>query len=259
MKLRRKQKKPDKGAPRWMVTYSDMMTLILVFFILLFSMSQIDLVKFEAIAESFRNRMVFEFYPSPVPMDNPAETSDPIESEVRSNDIDLPKESYQGAIQQPEESSENDESLDSLLNAVQSFLDEQNLNDVITANHTEEGVVLILQEQVLFESAEANIIDAGKPFLDKVGTLLSNIPNQVRVEGHTDNRPISNYRFPSNWELSAARASSVIRYVIDQQEIQENRFIAVGYGDTRPVVPNTSPENWNKNRRVEIVILEKEQ
>ena len=78
----------------------------------------------------------------------------------------------------------------------------------------------------------------------------------VKVEGHTDSRPISTYRYPSNWELSSARSSSVIRYLIENHGLDSTRFIAVGYGDTRPVVPNTSPENWQKNRRVEIVIMD---
>ncbi|MBM7572843.1 flagellar motor protein MotS [Aquibacillus albus] len=243
MKLRKK-KRLDKGTPKWMVTYADMVTLVLVFFILLFSMSQIDLVKFQAISESFRNRMIFDYYPSSVPNENPTENS-----EI--------KQENEGSIDFDNGERENEQdSLDNLLQEVEAFLDQNNLNNVIAANRTEQGVVLTLQEKLLFESGEAAILSSGMPFLDKVGTLLSNIPNHVRVEGHTDSRPISNFRFPSNWELSGARASSVIRFIIDNNGIDKRRFIAVGYGDTRPIAENNSPENWSKNRRVEIVILE---
>src|SRR5690606_8321240 len=113
-----------------------------------------------------------------------------------------------------------------------------------------------LQERILFDSGQAELKPDGLPFLDKISLLLSKIPNYVRVEGHTDNRPISTVQYPSNWELSGARASSVIRHILDSGEFNPSRFIAAGYGDTRPIVPNTSSENWQKNRRVEIVILE---
>lgn len=261
----KRRKRIDKGAPKWIVTYADMVTLILVFFILLFSMSQIDLVKFQVIAESFKNRMIFDNAPSPIPMENPTENSKVQKESEGSTDLKNSgsESENQDQSQQPvketntnmEEKSEN-HSLDELLKEVQDFLDKNELNNVITANRTEQGVVLILQEKVLFDSGEADIINSGKPFLKKMGMLLSNIPNDVRVEGHTDNRPISNYRFPSNWELSGARASSVIRYVISTNEIDKKRFVAVGYGDTEPLVKNDSPANWSKNRRVEVVILE---
>ena len=128
---------------------------------------------------------------------------------------------------------------------------------IIAATQTERGVVLVLEEQLLFETSRAEILDGAKPFLTKVGTLLTNIPNFVKVEGHTDNRQINTYRYPSNWELSGARASSVIRYIIANTEgLDPKRFTAVAYGDTRPVAPNDSEENWSKNRRVEIVILD---
>jgi chemotaxis protein MotB len=258
MKRREIKKRKNSGAPKWMVTYSDMVTLILVFFILLFSMSQIDLVKFEAISESFQNRMILDFYPSAVPAENPTEHPSIEERGKDTNEFETPSESRD--IKDRDESKEvdkdNQDSLSSLLEEVEAYLDENNLNNVITANRTEQGVVLVLQESILFDSAEAEILDSGMPFLDRIGSLLHDIPNSVKVEGHTDSRPISNFRYPSNWELSGARASSVIRYLIEENEFDESRFSAAGYADTRPAVPNDSPQNWSQNRRVEIVILE---
>lgn len=246
--MRRRKRKKDSGAPKWMVTYSDMVTLILVFFILLFSMSQVDLAKFEAISESFRNRMIFDFFPSPVPMEHPTESPSHSTDGSDSNDFELPERNVT--------TEDEEDSLQNLMTDINQFLDEHALNDVITANRTERGVVLVLQESILFNSGEAEILDSGKPFLEKIGTLLVELPNHVKVEGHTDSRPISNYRYPSNWELSGARASSVIRYLIKENDFVDDRFSAVGYADTRPAVPNTNITNWSKNRRVEIVILE---
>lgn len=253
MNRRRSRRNDDSGAPKWMVTYSDMVTLILVFFILLFSMSQIDSVKFEAISESFRNRMIFDFFPSAIPMDNPTESTSHMESGKNTNEFksptDLPDRSNK----------DNDEdSLDALLQNVDDFLDENDLNNVISANRTERGVVLVLQDSILFDPGEAEILDTGKPFLTKIGTLLSEISNHVKVEGHTDSRPMNSYRYPSNWELSGARASSVIRYLIDENHFDESRFSLAGYGETRPIKPNDNPENMQENRRVEIVILNEE-
>ncbi|WP_077621241.1 flagellar motor protein MotS [Sediminibacillus massiliensis] len=241
----RTKKRTNKGTPKWMVTYADMVTLVLVFFILLFSMSQIDVVKFEALAESFRSSMIFDSYPSPVPLEDPAEKESHQEKEA-------------GELEEEQPLTEADDTLSELLTEIRLFLDEHNLNNDITADRTAEGVVLTLQENVLFESAEAEIIDDGKPFLDKVETLLHNFSNPVRVEGHTDSVPISTYRFPSNWELAGARASSVIRYLIENGDLEDDRFIAVGYGDTRPVADNDTSENRRKNRRVEIIILEEQ-
>src|SRR5699024_92064 len=101
-----------------------------------------------------------------------------------------------------------------------------------------------------------SIRKSGKTVLDKIGYLLADIPNRVEVEGHTDSRPIANYRYPSNWELSGARASRVIMYLLEKYDFDKSRFSAVGYADTQPRVPNDSADNWQKNRRVEIVILD---
>ncbi|WP_226673585.1 flagellar motor protein MotS [Rossellomorea aquimaris] len=235
MKRRRRPASESKGAPRWMVTFSDLITLILVFFILLFSMSQIDIVKFRTIADSFQQRQILEFYPSVIPFDDPS-----AEPEMESEDS-------QG---------KDDQDLNSLLSNIQSYLKENKLSDVIVATRTERGVVLVLQEQALFDSGEATVLEDAYPFLNKVGDLLAGIPNFVKVEGHTDNRPIDTYRFPSNWELSSARASSVIRYLTRTGDLDPTRFIAVGYGDTRPIAPNDTSENLQKNRRVEVIITD---
>ncbi|TMU85940.1 flagellar motor protein MotB [Bacillus sp. BHET2] len=236
MKRRPRKESQPSGAPKWMVTFSDLITLILVFFILLFSMSQIDIVKFRTIADSFQQRQILEFYPSVIPLENPS-----AEPELETNDA-----SPQGKNQ----------NLSQLLADIQSYLNENKLNEVVVATRTERGVVLVLQEQALFASGEATVLQDAYPFLNKVGDLLSRIPNFVKVEGHTDNRPINTYQFPSNWELSSARASSVIRYLIKTENLDPKRFIAVGYGDTRPIAPNDTGENLQRNRRVEVIITD---
>ncbi|QFT90222.1 Motility protein B [Bacillus sp. THAF10] len=241
--MQRRKHEEDKGAPKWMVTFSDLFMLVLVFFILLFSMSQIDLVKFKAVAESFKQVNFLDYHPSAVPFEHPTDFS--VETETTNNQ----KEETVSM-----DAAESEKKLQELLSEVQDFLEANDLEDVVVANRTERGIVLVLEEKVLFETAEARILPIAHPFLDKVGMLLAKLPNLVKIEGHTDNRPISTEKYPSNWELSAARASSVIRYLIEEHSLDPERFVAVGYGDTRPIVQNSSNENYQKNRRVEIVI-----
>ncbi|SDX58013.1 chemotaxis protein MotB [Salimicrobium album] len=262
MKHRKRKAKVEKGAPKWMTTYADMITLILVFFVLLFSMSQISEVKFDSVAESFKNRMIFDFMPSPVESKNPTDRTEVREIGDDRSDFDEPVDVPE-ITSEPDEEKETEteeaQQLDQLMQEVEEFLEKNKLQDIISAERSEKGVVLVLQEQVLFESGEASILESGRPFLGKLRDLLIQVPNHVRVEGHTDDRPIATAKFPSNWELSGARAGSVIRYLQNNDpRLESGRFTAVGYGSTRPVVENNSKENWRKNRRVEIVILESE-
>lgn len=262
MKLRDRKPKQSNGG-RWLHTYSDMVTLILVFFVLLFSMSSVDINKFQSVTTSFQNRAILDFLNSIVPSEDIS--SDGITEGVGEGDGDDisepetdPEEALDGLIDHLEEWEKKADALARLMASVEEFLEEEDLGGVITANRTEEGVHLVLHDSILFESGEAEILDSGIPFLDEVGRLLKGINNQVRVEGHTDSRPISTYRFPSNWELSGARAGVVVRYFIEEHGLDEERFLIAGYADTRPVAENTTPENMSKNRRVEIVILDTE-
>lgn len=248
MKRRRIRKTKKTGAPLWMVTFSDMVTLILVFFILLFSMSQINQDKFDLVSQSFQNRGVFDFSSSIVPLENPGSHTDEDEED------DFMSQSEEE--EETEESEAKEDELSSLTEEVERFLNEHNLSEYISANRTAQGVELILQDSIFFNLGEAEVLEEGFPFLDMVGKLISGIDNEVKVEGHTDSRPIRNYRYPSNWELSGARASVIVRYLVEEQGIDEARFSIAGYGDTRPIEPNDTPDNMRKNRRVEIVILE---
>mgnify|MGYP001428713891 CR=1 FL=1 len=235
----RKSRPPrnDGDSQTWLTTYGDMVTNILVFFVLIFSASSIDEQKFRAISESFQNRSIFEFYPSMIPFDE-----GPGNSGAQDGKLD--------------EGTAIEGDLDYVYAEVSKYLQEHGLEELVGTKRTEEGLILVLPEQILFNTGEARILPDAIPILDRVSELLEEIPNMVRVEGHTDSRPIHTHVYPSNWELSGARASSVIRYFIDEHNLDPERFMAVGFGETRPVAPNDGPENWAKNRRVEIIILD---
>lgn len=233
-----------------MVTFSDLMTLILVFFILLFAVSTVDTVKFRAIADSFQQRTIFEFYPSVVSFEEPA---DDMDRENTTNELEGGQEEM-GEMGLEE----NRIALEEVLKVINVYLEENDLENVISATREEAGIVMVLQDRVLFPSGEAEILSEVKDFLDRLGVLLNTIPNLIKVEGHTDNIPISNLRYPSNWELSTARASRVVRYFIDQNGVDPTRLVALGYGENRPVDTNLTNEGRQKNRRVVIVITDPE-
>jgi len=125
----------------------------------------------------------------------------------------------------------------------------------IEVTHTDRGTRLSFEDQVLFNFGRAAINPAGFALLDQIAAVLSKMPYAVRVEGHTDNVPIQTRRFPSNWELSVARAVNVVKYFAEVSNIDPKRLSAVGYGESRPVASNDTPPNRAKNRRVEILLL----
>lgn len=240
-------KKPEEckaGAPEWMVTYGDLVTLLMCFFVLLFAFSEIDAQKFEAVMESFQgsagvlesgkslseDALVFDASPE---TDTTPETTE-------TEDLEIVEEILAQMAEKLEEE-----------------LSGQDLSDVIEFEISENKLIIRLTDNVLFDPARAEIKDDALGVLQILGeTLQSDIFSlgNFRVEGHTDNLPINTIRFPSNWELSAARATSVLRYFRDEVGLAENRFAISGYADTQPVDTNDTPEGRARNRRVEIII-----
>ncbi|ADC89567.1 OmpA/MotB domain protein [Thermocrinis albus DSM 14484] len=231
--MNRRKKCPEEVSERWAIPYADFLTLLLCLFIALFAMAQAGkqaaLEYAQAFARAFGMRLVpyqetlpRQILPQPVP------------PKVR------PTEKGQKILKQIME-------LEKTLKTI-------GLEGKLKVAYEAIGIRLILQERLLFDSGSADIKPQFYPILDKIAELLNSIPNPVEVEGHTDNIPISTGRFPSNWELSTARASSVVRYFI-AKGVSPDRLKASGYADTRPIASNATPEGREQNRRVEIVII----
>lgn len=206
----------DGGDGNWIVSYADMMTLLCVFFIIMFSLSKIDPKKIE---EAKRDTVEFMGGKYSVP--------------------------YEGMVEK-----------------IRKVLIEKNLEKQVQVDSDETGVSIIFRGTVFFESGSASILDDGKDILMKLSDVIKKeAPNfKIVVEGHTDDVPIVSPTFPSNWELSAARASSVIR-LFEVLGFKRDLLTAVGYSDTRPVAPNLDekgvpiPNNRATNRRVVIKVL----
>lgn len=250
--IRPRKKKEKKGAPHWMTTFSDLMTLILVFFILLFSFSEVDANKFRMISQSFSG--VLDESSTLVPMDNPI--SSPI---THDNPPVIDKNKTSGKDKENEKNKNQQSEMDKLQKKVQTYLKEQNLEGVIMVTRDERGIALVLQENVLFDSGNAVVKKEAQPLLDEVANLLITIPNMVEVEGHTDSQKILQpSQYTSNWNLSGDRAANVVNYLVTKHNMSAERFKISGYADTKPVASNGTYEGRLQNRRVVIVILDSE-
>jgi len=234
MARKRGEEEAKKGAPEWMATYGDMMTLLLCFFVLLFAMSTVDSQKYKAVVQSLSGALgvldsgttvtldpLVNNYPSDSPTDSPTEY---------------------------EEFSDMQEEL-------QKILEESELNGQIKLEINERGLLIRFLDSVLFDSGKADLTPAAAQIIDKVSAILKETDKKVTIEGHTDDVPISTFRFPSNWELSTTRAVNVVKYMINNNGMDPVRLSAAGYADQHPISDNKTVDGRKNNRRVDMVIL----
>lgn len=234
---KKKEEEQSGGAPEWMVTFSDAMTLLMVFFILLFSMSTIDEKKEQKLTSAFNS--IFNGGGNNV-----------ISDEGVGEDIFMNSEN---AETQPD----NHQIAETLLNTLKEVIENKGLEDFISAERVERGVSVVLVDSLLFQSGSSELKLESKEVLLDIATVLNEIDNQIIIEGHTDNLPINTYMFASNWELSTSRAVVVTRFLVEHAQVKPTRISAQGYGEFRPIVLNDTAENKAKNRRVNILILNK--
>lgn len=141
---------------------------------------------------------------------------------------------------------------------VQEMITSLGLEDAVKLELVERGLIMRLRDTVLFDPGSADILRAARPLLDKIALIISEVRYQVYIEGHADDTPINTPRFPSNWELSAARATTVLRFFLEEKKIPATRLAAAGFGEFNPLEPNDTPEQRAINRRVEIVLVRPE-
>lgn len=236
---KRKKAKEESSGPGWIVTFSDLMTLLLAFFVLLYSFSTMDAIKFKQVASSLQSVLLGEgkvtIFEDTPPGDKPLEKPEPDPNEDIDKDI-------------------NDE-FENMLILVQEHIKNEGLDAEVTVSSEERGILLDIKDSIMFQSGKAYLKSESLVVLDKLSRLLNKIPNEIIIEGHTDNVPMRSANFPSNWELSVVRSTTVVRYFIEKKGLKPERFTAAGYGKYRPIVPNDSPENKRLNRRVEFIIV----
>lgn len=238
-----KVKVEKDGAERYLLTYADLMNLLLIFFIVLYSMSQVDSQKFQQLSTSLRS--VFgEYMPGGTIGQQGSGTS---LLPLNPSDSPLPSPLPQKVEQQR---------MGEVKDEVSKLIEAQHLNGDVTVNLEERGVVVSITAKLLFKSGSADIERDSIPVIENIGKMLLSLPgNHIRVEGHTDTDPIRTSFFPSNWELSSARATNVLRLLVEKSGINPTVISAVGYGEYRPKFPNDSEEHKAANRRVDIVLV----
>lgn len=266
MSKRRKRSSESSGSPEWMTTFSDLMTLLLTFFILLYSFSSVSNDKFMKAAGSLQDSFVGAGQKSIldgaqwVP-----EKSDP----ATTDDSAALSEQEAAAIQEAKAQAAQaelftsagqkmvavDQEVIKMYQEVIDFVEKNGLSEEISMSMDADGVYMKVKEAILFAPGSAVITESGRSALQKVAELIANFENKVVVEGHTDNIPHHDQKFDSNWELSAGRAIAVLRQLAEQQKIDPARLSAVGYGEHNPLVPNDTAEQRAENRRVNIVLV----
>ncbi len=228
---KRRRREEETVASNWLTTYSDMITLLLCFFVLLFAFSEVDAQKFRSIMSSFRGG---------TGVLNSGSSLDMMDFEIEYMD-------------------EGDRELEELRELLEEYAGENGLGPEIILNVEERGLVIRFMDKVLFDSGKADLKPEAKEILDTIAEVLNREEFKdklIKVEGHTDTDPIVySTTFPTNWELSAIRATNVLRYLVEENGIDGNRISSSGYSYHRPIAPNDTPENKQMNRRVDIVIL----
>lgn len=226
-------------APAWITTFSDLMSLLLTFFVLLFSMASLNEQKFKQVLESIQSALGVEQVPQ-------AGTREGLEMLSKESKAQPDAVDELGGMVQKE--------LDQIKSEVEEFIMKNKLGGQVRAEVDGRGAVITISDVVIFPVGEAEVTPSGLKVLDKIVDILKQFPYRVRVEGHTDNIPIHTPKYPSNWELSTARAARIVRYFIEHG-IDPQRLSAEGFAHYRPIASNDTPEGRAKNRRVEIVYV----
>ena len=227
---------------KWLTTFNDMVTLLLVFFVLLFSMSSLDPEK----AKSFKAAM--------------QSALGVLEAGQRTAVSTAPELSAR--VDPPPDTATKTQSADAAAGrpaAWSEVIRQLETESGVQTSVTPEGVLITLDDRLLFETGVAALNPEGRLVLARVGAVIGAKKQPIRVEGHTDNRSIQSSRYPSNWELATARAVNVVKYFIQHTGMAPHRLSAVGYGASKPLFANDTPVQRAKNRRVEIVLAFEEE
>ncbi|MBN1275846.1 MAG: flagellar motor protein MotB [Deltaproteobacteria bacterium] len=232
--MRRKKKGEEANAgPGWEIVYTGFVLILLCFFIMLCSFSSMVDTKVMQFVSSFVNTL-----------------------SIFSGGMDF--EQSKVVLPDSPDIVDVESGIGQIFQQIEKLMKDLGVEGDIDLVFSEEGLVMRLSDNVLFNPGEAGVSPDAIPLLMKIGSIIQKTPYEIRIEGHTDNVPINTERFPSNWYLSTARAVNVLRFFLKNEDISPQRLSAVGFGEFQPVFPNDSAEHRAKNRRVEIVFVRSE-
>ena len=279
--------KCEDGLPPWMATFADLMSLLMCFFVLLLSFATIDAVRFKKMAESMKDAFGVqrEIPANEIVMGvsvikqewSPTVAEQSVITEIRQETSDEQKEHLemhdaqdsQQQPQEPEQSGQHETDREAALRAaeeqlqnelaeqlveLQEALDREIKQGLVTLERSERSIIIRIQEKGSFDSGSARLDPGFHQVMARISKVLAAKPGRITVAGHSDNIPISTGRFRSNWELSSARAVTVLHSMLRNKDIAEDRIVVQGLADTQPMVENDSPQNRAKNRRVELIL-----
>ncbi|MCB1802945.1 MAG: OmpA family protein [Gammaproteobacteria bacterium] len=284
--------KCEEGLPPWMGTFADLMSLLMCFFVLLLSFATIDAVRFKKMAESMKDAFGVqrEIPAAEIVMGvsvikqewSPTVAEQAVITEIRQETSEVQKEHLQmkdgegeasqqadptpEPVQQVDQQQlEQQQAIEAAKEAIEKDLAEQMADlqesleveieqGLVTLEKEENSIIIRVQEKGSFGSGSARLDPAFNEVMDRISAVLAKKPGQITVAGHSDNIPISTGRFRSNWELSSARAVTVLHSLLRNKDIAEERVVVQGLADTKPLVENDTPQNRARNRRVELIL-----
>ncbi len=221
--------KQEEGAPEWLMTFSDLMSLLLTFFVLLLSFANMDIKKFQDMLGSIKDAFGVQV------------------KRKEATYVAFSPSKYESKIKL----TKNDKNVLGMVLTLKSLLTDVQKSVPMDISPEENGVLVRIQSDVLFKKGTAKLLPSSKKALDAIIQLLKKNDWMVAIRGHTDDEEAKYSKYHSAWELSTARAAAVLEYILKKGKFNPRRFRAEGYGDTLPIVPNISEKNREKNRRVE--------
>ena len=231
---RKKRHEEHENHERWLVSYADFITLLFAFFVSMYAISSVNEGKFRIMSESLAIAFNPSMYTSTKKQEGPR-----FVREERSHMADEFKDMFSNNYQK-----------------IQAALEELEKDKKLTLLQDEQKITIRISEGTLFEPGSDVLLSEAMPVIDEVARVLTGLPNGIRIEGHTDNVPISTARFPSNWDLSTARSLKILKYFIDAHGYDPRKLSALGFGEFRPIDTNDTPSGRIKNRRVDIMVLD---
>ncbi len=252
----------------WAIPYGDLVTLLLAFFVVMYAISTLNEGKYRVVSESLNAAFdgaprsitpiqigeptgaIGSGPPTPFQVDAGSRNLVNLTDRLRADALITPIE----LLQLEGEASQADAQLDAIQRQVERALGPLIMADQVRVSREGLWIEVNIRSDVLFASGSAALSSAAREAIDQLASVLRELPNELRIEGHTDSQPIASAMFPSNWELSGARAASVIR-LLEGQGVDPRRMAAIGFGEKRPVADNATPAGRASNRRVMLVIL----
>ncbi|MFC5364495.1 flagellar motor protein MotB [Peribacillus frigoritolerans] len=240
---KKKQRHEEHIDESWLVPYADILTLLLALFIVLFASSSVDAVRFQQLSNVFNQVFTSGTGFMDFPSDSPS--NEPTSPEQRTGAENLEK---LGKNEQEE--------LTEVQERVNAYIEKNDLTNKLGTNLTDEGMLISIRENVLFESGVAEVRSENRKMAKEIsGLLVMDLPRNIIVSGHTDNIPIKNSKYESNWDLSVIRSVNFMKLLLENKDLDPEMFSAKGHGEFKPVASNETKKGRAKNRRVEILIV----